>query len=85
MELAESLARLETVVRPHLKFLNSRDELGPEQSLGEAGLDSMASIDLLLDLEREFDVTIDDELLTENSFATLAEIRKLIEASRAGN
>ena len=82
MNLAESLADIETVVRPHLKFLEEGCPLGPEDSLGEAGLDSMASIELLLDLEEKFDVTIQDDLLTENSFATLAEIAKLVEQSR---
>ncbi len=76
-----SLENLETVVRPHLKFLNAGDTLDPQQDLGEAGLDSMASIDLLLDLENHFGVSISDEDLTENSFLNLVEIRKLLEAS----
>ncbi len=82
MKLADSLAEIEAVVRPHLKFLEADAPLGAEDNLGEAGLDSMASIDLLLDLEERFDITIQDDLLTENSFASLSEIAKLIEASR---
>lgn len=82
MHSAASLEKLETVVRPHLKFLKPEDPLAPEQNLGEAGLDSMASIDLLLDLEDVFDVSIQDDLLTENSFANLVEIQNLIEESR---
>ena len=82
MHSTASLEKLEAVVRPHLKFLKHEDSLGPEQSLGEAGLDSMASIDLLLDLEDAFDVTIQDDLLTENSFANLVEIQNLIDESR---
>lgn len=76
-----SLENLEPVVRPHLKFLKAEDGLDPHQDLGEAGLDSMASIDLLLDLEREFGVSISDDDLTENSFLNLEEILKLLEAS----
>lgn len=83
MQSSASLERLEAVVRPHLKFLKPEDSLAPEQSLGEAGLDSMASIDLLLDLEDAFGVSIEDDLLTENSFANLAEIQKLLEESRS--
>lgn len=82
MNLTESLADIESVVRPHLKFLEADAALGPDENLGEAGLDSMASIELLLDLEEKFDVTIQDDLLTENSFASLSEIAKLIEESR---
>ena len=76
-----SLEALETVVRPHLKFLSQSDRLEPTQDLGEAGLDSMASIDLLLDLENSFGISIADDHLTENSFSNLVEIKKLIEAS----
>lgn len=82
MQTADSLAATEAVVRPHLKLLQADSPLGPDDNLGEAGLDSMASIDLLLDLEEAFDVTIDDDLLTENSFSTIREIAKLVEASR---
>ena len=78
-----SLDSLADVVRPHLKFLSSADSLAPTQKLGEAGLDSMASIDLLLDLERAYEVTISDDDLTENSFATLEEIQKLVAQSMA--
>ena len=81
MQATESLTRIEAVVRPHLKFLEPEAPLGADDNLGEAGLDSMASIDLLLDLEDTFDLSIDDDLLTENSFASLAEIAKLVEAS----
>lgn len=76
-----TLEAVAAVVRPHLKFLSSDEELEPSRNLGEAGLDSMASIDLLLDLERTFGVTIPDDDLTENSFATLEEIRRLVAAS----
>lgn len=78
----ETLAALEALVRPHLKFLKAGDPLSPEDSLGELGLDSMASIDLLLALEEGFGIRIDDEQITENSFATLADLQRLVEASR---
>jgi acyl carrier protein len=77
-----SFAELEAVVRPHLKFLGAGEPLAPLQDLGEAGLDSMASIDLLLDLEKTFGVSIPDDDLTENSFATLEEIGRLVARSR---
>jgi len=77
-----TLDEIASVVRPHLKRLSPGSALEPDQSLGEAGLDSMATIDLLLDLEERFGIAIDDELLTENSFATVEEIKRLVEASR---
>jgi acyl carrier protein len=81
MQSTLSLESVEAAVRPHLKFLSAGDSIGPQQDLGEAGLDSMASIDLLLDLENHFGLTISDDDLTENSFLNLEEILKLLEAS----
>jgi acyl carrier protein len=78
-----TIEAVEAVVRPHLKLLAPGVDLAPTQPLGEAGLDSMASIDLLLDLEGSFGISIDDEALTENSFENLGEILKLVEASAA--
>jgi acyl carrier protein len=81
MQSTFSLESVEAVVRPHLKFLGVADSLGALQDLGEAGLDSMASIDLLLDLENHFGLSISDDDLTENSFLNLEEILKLLKAS----
>lgn len=78
-EITEQLAGL---VRPHLKFLAPGDELPPDQSLGELGLDSMASIKLLLDMEEHFDITLPDEALEEDTFSTLASLTALIDRFR---
>lgn len=80
--MTPSLEAVAAVVRPHLKFLPAGEALEPDRALGTLGLDSMASIDLLLDIEKAFGVSIDDEALTENSFENVEEIRKLIEASQ---
>ena len=41
-----------------------------ETTLKDMGLDSMASIELLLELEDQFDIVFPDELLTEETFST---------------
>jgi len=74
---------IESLVRPRLKFLQTGRELSPDENLGDLGLDSMTAIDLLLDLETHFGIVIDDESLTENSFSSVAEIKALVESSRA--
>ena len=56
MSKSELLNLLEVLVRPHLKFLSGESPLDIDQNLGEAGLDSMASIDLLVKLEEEFEI-----------------------------
>lgn len=81
MQVQLPLEDIEAVVRPHLRLLAPNDPLAPDQSLGEAGLDSMASIELMLDLEEKFGLAIRDDLITETSFSSLVEIRKLLEES----
>ena len=73
--------RVEKVLRPNLKFHAADAPLEPDQNLGELGLDSLASINLLFDLETEFGVTIPDEALDENTFATLANLEAVIARS----
>ena len=71
---ADRLARL---VRRHLRFLKSEASLDGEANLGDLGLDSMASIELLVEIEDHFNVQIPEELLAEDtfqSFNTLAEL-----------
>ncbi|CAN2253913.1 Acyl carrier protein [Bacillus subtilis] len=57
-----------------LEILNNYITEGVEAnlttSLKDLGLDSMASIDLLLELEDQFNVSFPDELLTEETFET---------------
>jgi acyl carrier protein len=67
------------VVRKHLSFLRAEDPLPPEKSLRELGLDSLAAIDLLLDLEQTFGVVFPDEELTEETFRTAANIAAAVE------
>jgi acyl carrier protein len=69
------------VIAPHLKFHESH-HIPIDASLAELGLDSMASINLLLDLEDHFGISIPDELIDENSFATLNDVTRLVEISR---
>jgi len=68
--------RVRTVVLPHLRFLEPDTPLSTDDQLAELGLDSLASINLLFDLETEFDTQISDDLITDNSFTTLGEIEK---------
>ncbi len=62
------------VVRDHLRFLDASDPLPPDASLRGLGLDSLAAIDLLLDLEQTFGVVFPEQLLTEETFRTAGNI-----------
>lgn len=59
------------LVRRHLKYLDPAAELDPDRELKPLGLDSMAGVDLLLDLEDEFGVVLPDRYLTQETFSTV--------------
>jgi acyl carrier protein len=67
-------------VRPHLRLLKNDDRLDPDENLGETGLDSLASIDLLGKIEDAFGIMIPDEALTENTFTSLTTLAELVES-----
>ncbi len=62
--------RFESVLRPRLRLLSADQPLDYTEKLGKLGLDSMAAIDLLMDLEASIGTPIPDELLTADTFAT---------------
>ncbi|MEV4517022.1 phosphopantetheine-binding protein [Dactylosporangium sp. NPDC049525] len=62
--------RYTTVLRRHLKYLPDSAPLPADADLRSLGLDSMAAVDLLFDLEDTFDLVLPDEALVEQTFTT---------------
>jgi acyl carrier protein len=62
--------RFEEILVPHLKTRRGSDRLRPDASLRDLGLDSLQSVELLFDLEDEYDITLADEALVPETFAT---------------
>ena len=58
------------LLRPHLRYLDADADLPADASLRDLGLDSMASVALMLDLEDHFGCTLPDRLLTPETFAS---------------
>ncbi|GJM73152.1 hypothetical protein HMSSN036_53680 [Paenibacillus macerans] len=53
-------------------------DLGMTDDLKSAGLDSMKAIDLLLELEERFEMTIPDEYMINDTFASISNIVTMI-------
>jgi acyl carrier protein len=74
--------KLQEILRPRLRFLKEDAAVPMDEDLGKLGLDSMASIDLLMDIESQLGVQIPDAMMTVDTFATgnhlLAVIEKLV-------
>lgn len=60
-----------------IKRIGGIDTLEPDENFYRAGIDSMAGMDVMLDLETEFDLTIPDDQFvaarTANDLAALVE------------
>lgn len=63
-------SQLQDILRPHLRFLKAEEPVPMDEDLGRLGLDSMSSIDLLMEIESQLGVQIPDELMTADTFAT---------------
>ncbi|WP_316195240.1 MULTISPECIES: phosphopantetheine-binding protein [unclassified Bradyrhizobium] len=79
--------RFASLIIPHLKYHAADLELDPNSLLSEYGLDSAASIDLLLDIEDTYGITMPDRYLTEETFSTASSlwsaVSQLIRDARA--
>ena len=62
--------RFESVVRANAPILRADQPLRPADSLYDLGLDSMGTIQLLLELEETFGVTFPDDALKPEIFET---------------
>jgi acyl carrier protein len=58
------------IVRGHLRYLPADQPLDPDVPLRELGLDSMAAVALMFDLEDAYATTLDDDNLLAHVFRT---------------
>lgn len=66
----EWLPEFETVVRRHLPLLDANTPITPDLALADHGLNSLAMIRLLVDLEDGFGVEFPDDVLAATAFRT---------------
>jgi acyl carrier protein len=75
--------QFEEVVCSALRLLAPGDRLAPDTCLSAAGLDSMATIDTLMQLEEIYDVSFPDDTLTGETFATPQSLWTVLSELRA--
>jgi acyl carrier protein len=73
----------EKVLREYLPLLAAGRDLTPDARLTALGLDSLATVQLLVSLEDAFEVIIPDELLTLENFATADAVWSVITELRS--
>jgi acyl carrier protein len=70
------------ILRRYLRYLPPDEELAPDAPLRALGLDSMAAVALMLDLEDEFATVLPDERLSAETFATAGSLWSAIASVR---
>lgn len=76
MEKEQMIERVQNTVR---KVLNVNHELDDYQSLLEMGLDSLKTMQLIIEIEKGFHFTFEDEELLMSNFITVNRIVEIIE------
>lgn len=71
----------EKLLREHLSALDDDQPLSLDLNLADHGLDSLATVGLLVSLEELFEVAIPDELLQQTSFRDPGAIWQLLESA----
>ena len=71
--------RIRQIIKQHGRMPTDVDALPDDADLFLAGLSSHASVNVMLGLENAFDVEFPDEMLTRNTFASIAAIRAALE------
>ncbi|EEP74798.1 acyl carrier protein [Micromonospora sp. ATCC 39149] len=70
--------RFAELLRGHLPFLSPDEPLEQDARLRDFGLDSLATVELLAELEREYQVHFADQALSLETFATPAILWKTL-------
>jgi len=71
--------RIRQIIQQHGRMPTDVDSLPDDADLFLAGMSSHASVNVMLGLENAFDVEFPDEMLTRNTFASIAAIRAALE------
>lgn len=75
----------ETLVRANAPLLPASKILDADIPLRDLGIDSMGTVQLLVEVETEFGVAFPDELLTPETFETPASLWRALESICRGS
>ena len=70
--------KFEQLLRRHLRLVAADEPIPLEASLVSSGLDSIGTINLLLDIEDTFSVSLPAALLTPETFRTRATLENVV-------
>jgi acyl carrier protein len=79
---ADLRAEIRTLVARHGRMAIDVAAVGDRMDLYEAGMTSMASVNLMLALEEHFDIQFPEHLLERRTFSSIAAISDAVSALR---
>lgn len=74
--------QFEGILRRYLPHLRANQEMKPDLRLRDVGLDSLTMVELLSALEKEYDIRLDDQAMTVETFETPTTLWRAVQASR---
>lgn len=77
--------QFEDLLRHHLPDVDASQVVGSDDSLANLGLDSLATVGLLMELEEEFDIIVPDQMLTPDAFRTPGSLWGMVSGLRDGS
>lgn len=78
------LVRVTNLIRSSAKLLEPGEELAPQQELLDIGIDSFGLLELITNIELEFDIAIPDEMLTRETFQSAHSVTEAVRQIMAG-
>lgn len=72
----------EQLVRRHLPYLAASAPLDEEGQLQDYGLDSLAAVSLLLEVEDAYEIVVPDQYLVEATFSTARFLWNIVQELR---
>lgn len=75
--------QFESILRRYLPFISAGEQLDASAQLRDLGLDSLATVELLSELESAYHVRFADDALTLETFETAAAAWQALSGARA--
>jgi len=72
------VVKVTDLIRRSAKLLEPGEELPPDQELLEMGVDSFGLLELITNIELEFDIAIPDEMLTRETFLSASSVTQAV-------
>lgn len=72
----------EDILRRYLPHLRANQEMKPDLRLRDVGLDSLTMVELLSAVEKEYEIRLDDQAMTVETFETPATLWSAVQAAR---